>query len=536
MPADDLIGERRRKLDELARLGVEAYNIDFSPSHSLDGARLVLAEFERDAPSPADQEGPGEGPELSVAGRVMQYRLQGKSCFIDVEAEEERLQVWLKLDRVGERQFAVVRLLDLGDIIGVHGRVMRTRRGEPTVVADEVTLLVKALQPPPEKYHGLQDQETRYRKRHLDLLGSVEQRRHFAARSTVVRSLRRTLDGRGYLEVETPILQPIPGGGHARPFVTHWNALHTDVYLRIAIELHLKRLLVGGYRRVYEIGRVFRNEGLSPRHNPEFTMLEAYEAYSDYTGMRVLTEALIVDAASALGPQRPLDDQGGTSPCDDPLLRRYAGRELVLTPPFRTARMVDLVARACGIDPLADWDRLPSIAAGIGVHLPAGAGPGTALTEIYEQRVETDLWEPTFVLDYPAEVSPLARLRRDDPRFVERFELVIAGREVANAFSELNDPIDQRARFEVQARLRSAGDEEAFVLDDDFLEAIETGMPPAGGLGVGVDRLVMLLLDAPSIREVLLFPTMRPRGRDGDPGYAADGDGEMSPSERAEET
>ena len=513
MPADDLTGERRRKIEELARLGAPSYNVDFSPSHSLDGARLALAAWERDTTSPG-QDDAGEGPPLSVAGRVMQYRLQGKSCFVDIEAEEERLQVWLTLDRLGETQFAIVRLLDLGDIIGVRGRVMRTRRGEVTVRADEVTLLVKALQPPPEKYHGLQDQETRYRKRHLDLLGSVDQRRHFAARSRVVRSLRQTLDARGYLEVETPILQPIPGGGHARPFVTHWNALHTDVYLRIAIELHLKRLLVGGYRRVYEIGRVFRNEGLSPRHNPEFTMLEAYEAYTDYNGMRQLTEALIVGAASSLGPQRAGDAEGGTAPCDDPLVRGYAGRELVLTPPFRTARMVDLVAAACGVDPLAEWERLPAIASELGVHLPAGAGPGAALSELYEQRVEAELWEPTFVLDYPAEVSPLARLRRDDPRFVERFELVIAGREVANAFSELNDPIDQRARFEEQARLRAAGDDEAFVLDEDFLEAIETGMPPAGGLGVGVDRLVMLLLDSPTIREVLLFPTMRPRGRE----------------------
>jgi lysyl-tRNA synthetase class 2 len=534
MPADDLTGERRRKIDELARLGAPSYGVDFSPSDTLDGARLALAAFERDSPAAVDWD-VTEGPALSVAGRVMQYRLQGKSCFVDIEAEEERLQVWLTLDRLGETQFAVVRLLDLGDIIGVRGRVMRTRRGEVTVRADEVTLLVKALQPPPEKYHGLQDQETRYRKRHLDLLGSVEQRRHFAARSSVVRSLRRTLDARGYLEVETPILQPIPGGGHARPFVTHWNALHTDVYLRIAIELHLKRLLVGGYRRVYEIGRVFRNEGLSPRHNPEFTMLEAYEAYTDYNGMRDLTEALIVAAASSLGPPRANDADGGTPPCDDPLVRRYAGRELLLTPPFRTARMVDLVAAACGIDPLAEWDRLPAIAAAQGVHLPAGAGPGTALSELYEQRVETDLWEPTFVLDYPAEVSPLARLHRDDPRFVERFELVIAGREVANAFSELNDPIDQRARFEAQARLRAAGDDEAFVLDEDFLEAIETGMPPAGGLGIGVDRLVMLLLDSATIREVLLFPTMRPRGREPELPDGVDGDA-LSPSERAEET
>ena len=312
--------------------------------------------------------------------------------------------------------------------------------------------------------------------------------------------------------METPILQPIAGGGSARPFSTHWNALHSDVFLRIAIELHLKRLLVGGYRRVYEIGRVFRNEGLSPRHNPEFTMLEAYEAYGDYTTMRELAEAIVVEAANAAGPS-PASEDGGSAPCFNPLARRLAGRELDLTPPFRTARMVDLVAEACGVDPVAAWDAgaLVDEARRLGVEPPPGAGPGGVLLEIYEQRVEGTLWDPTFVLDYPTEVSPLARRRADDPRFVERFELIVAGRELANAFSELNDPIDQRRRFEEQARRRAAGDAEAHPFDEDFLEAIEAGMPPAGGLGVGIDRLVMLLTDSPTIRDVLLFPTMRPQ-------------------------
>ena len=532
MPADDLLAERRRKIDELAVLGISSYNVDFTPTHSLDGARRVLSAFEAENPVP-EGDLAAEGPEVRVAGRVMQYRLQGKSCFVHIEAEDERFQLWLKYDRLGELAFAVVRLLDLGDIIGVRGRVMRTRKGEPTVVADELVLLVKALQSPPEKFHGLQDQETRYRKRHLDLLGSAAQRRHFAARTAVIRALRHTLDGREFLEVETPILQPIPGGAHAKPFVTHWNALHTDVYLRIAIELHLKRLLVGGYQRVYEVGRVFRNEGLSPRHNPEFTMLEAYQAYSDLDGMRELTESLIVDAAAALGPQRGEDEHGGGSPGDDPLRRRFAGRELLLTPPFRTARMVDLVQEVCDFDPVAEWDALREHAQRLGVELQPSHGPGAVLLEIYEQRVEAGLWDPTFVLDYPAEVSPLARRRRDDGRFVERFELIMAGREVANAFSELNDPIDQRQRFEEQARLRAAGDDEAFVVDEDFLEAIEMGMPPAGGLGVGVDRLVMVLTDAASIRDVLLFPTMRPRHRD----HPAHQEGaHLSPSRRAEES
>jgi lysyl-tRNA synthetase class 2 len=511
VPEEDLIAERRRKVDELAALGVPAYNVDFRPDATLAEAVARLVAFEEAAGAASEEGSPREGPVVAVAGRVAQLRMQGKVCFAHIEDEERRMQMWFRHDRLGAAQFAVVELLDNGDIIGVRGPLTRTRRGEPSVLADECTLLVKALRPPPEKYHGISDQETRYRKRYLDLIGSVTQRRHFAMRSEVVRSVRGTLDRRGYLEVETPILQTIAGGARARPFVTHWNALNIDVYLRIAIELHLKRLLVGGYRRVYEIGRVFRNEGLSPRHNPEFTMLEAYEAYADYATMRALTEDIIVDAANAVGAQA--DDDGGSPPCDNPLARHVGGRPIDLTPPFRTARLVDLVGEACGIDVLGAWDKetLGDEARRLGVEIAPGLGPGATLLEIYEQRVEHTLWEPTFVLDYPAEVSPLARRRADDGRFVERFELIVAGRELANAFSELNDPIDQRRRFEEQARLRSAGDEEAPPVDEDFLEAIETGMPPSGGLGLGIDRLVMLLSDSPTIRDVLLFPTMRPK-------------------------
>ncbi|MFN2569694.1 MAG: lysine--tRNA ligase [Candidatus Dormibacteria bacterium] len=528
MPAEDLFAERRRKVDELAERGVPAYNVDFHPDTSLAGALHQLLDAERQGrhgtassiggphpgrpsistePGSADADHPDEGPAVVIAGRIMRLRLQGRSCFAHLEDEEAQLQVWFRLDRVGDDGFAVVRLLDLGDIIGVRGRLMRTRRGEPTVVADELALLTKALRPPPEKFHGLQDQETRYRKPYLALLSSVSARRHFTARARLIRSVRATLDERGFLEVETPILQPIAGGAAAIPFVTHWNALHTDVYLRIAIELHLKRLLVGGYARVYELGRVFRNEGLSPRHNPEFTMLEAYQAYADYGAMRELCEAIIVAAALALGPE------GAVTVQDDPLVRIIDGREISLRAPFRTARMVDLVAERCHFDPVAAWDegRLATEAERLGVATPNGAGPGAILLEIYEQRVEDDLWDPTFVLDYPAEVTPLARRRHDDPRFVERFELIAAGRELANAFSELNDPLDQRSRFEEQAALRGAGDAEAHPVDEDFLEALEVGMPPAGGLGVGIDRLVMLLTGAPAIRDVLLFPTMRPR-------------------------
>ncbi len=517
MADDNLTALRRRKLDALAALGLPVYNVDFRPDHTMEQALRGLEAWEARpgvAPASGEDAGPGdaaEGPEVAIAGRLMLQRLQGKSCFCHLEDETGRLQVWFRIDRIGEAQFEAVKLLDLGDILGVHGTLMRTRRGEPTVLARSLRPLVKALRQPPEKFHGLQDQETRYRHRYYDLMSSVAQRRHFAARTEVIRSVRRTLEERGFLEVETPILQPVPGGGHAVPFRTHWNALHTDVFLRIAIELHLKRLLVGGYNRVYEIGRVFRNEGLSPRHNPEFTMLEAYQAYADYTDMRHLTEAIVVDAATRIVAEGGGGEAEDAAPAD-PLRRTYGGRGLDLTPPFTARRMVDLITEHCGFDPIRAWDEgtLVERATALGVELQPGMPSGSVLNEVYEQRVERLLFDPTFVLDYPADVSPLARRRKDDPRFVERFELVIAGRELANAFSELNDPIDQRARFEEQARLRAAGEAEAHPLDEDFLEAIEAGMPPAGGLGVGIDRLVMLLTDSSTIRDVLLFPTMRP--------------------------
>jgi lysyl-tRNA synthetase, class II len=513
MPSDDLFAERRRKVDELAARGIPAYGVDFTPSATMDEARRLLNAYEAEHPG-ADVDAP-DRPVVAVAGRIMQLRDLGGAAFAHVEDDTGRMQMWFRADRPGGAH-AMVGMLDLGDIVGITGPMTRTRRGEPSVLVDTVTLLVKALHAPPEKFHGLHDQETRYRKRYLDLLSNSGQRRHFATRTRLIRALRATLDQRGFLEVETPVLQPIPGGGHALPFKTHWNALHTDVYLRIAIELHLKRLIVGGYARVYEIGRVFRNEGLSPRHNPEFTMLEAYQAYATYDDMRELTESLVTAAANAAGPQMVEEAEGGSAPCEDPLRRSAFGRSLDLRPPYRAATMVDLVLEHTGIDARLAWDEMHAAATSIGVEVASDLGPGAVLVEIYEQRVEGELWDPTFVLDYPAEVSPLARRRRDDPRFVERFELIVAGREIANAFSELNDPIDQRARFEAQARMRAAGDAEITPIDEDFLEAIETGMPPAGGLGVGVDRLVMLLTDSPTIRDVLLFPTMRPQQRGGD--------------------
>lgn len=501
MSDDQLVAERKRKIGELAELGVPAYNVDFSPDTSFAQAGAALVEFEGSLPDEAEHNYDG-APAVKVAGRVMQLRMQGKSCFAHIEDGSERMQVWLRLDHLEDNGFEVVKLLDLGDIIGIEGTLMRTRRGEATVLGRRITMLVKALRPLPEKFHGLQDQETRYRKRYLDLLSNTESRRHFQMRSQMITAIRKTLDERGFLEVETPVLQTIAGGAAARPFITHWNALDTDVFMRISLELHLKRLLVGGIPRVYEIGRIFRNEGLSPRHNPEFTMLEAYQAYGDYNSMRELTEALVVAAAEA------------TPPADgsDPLTRTLGDRELNFHPPFKTARMVDLVEEACDFNVADAWAKgtLADEANKRKVDLRPKLGPGAILLEIYEQKVEPNIWDPTFVLDYPAEVSPLARRRKDDPNFTERFEIVVAGRELANAFSELNDPIDQRARFEDQAAKRQAGDLDANPIDEDFLEAIETGMPPAGGLGVGIDRLAMLLLGSMTIRDVLLFPTMRP--------------------------
>jgi lysyl-tRNA synthetase, class II len=502
---EELFSERLHKAEALRKRGVPPYGVDFQPTASTSEARRLL---ER-----AESEAHGQeviGPELAVAGRLGPPRRMGGMGFAHIEDEAGRLQVWLRPEQLGPEGFELFQGLDAGDIVGVRGRMTRTKRGEPSVLAESLTLLVKALRQPPEKWHGLQDQETRYRKRYVDLLSSASQRRHFAARSAVVRSLRKTLDSRGFLEVETPILVPVPGGGAAVPFVTHWNALHTDVYLRIAIELHLKRLLVGGYQRVYELSRVFRNEGIGPRWNPEFTMLEAYQAYADYHAMRELTETLIVNAARDL---RDWLMDTGSAATVDPLHPSFGERSLNLEPPYRVTRMVDLVREACGVDALQTWETLHDVARELGVEAKPSLGPGAVLLEIYEQKVEPNLIDPTFVIDYPAEVSPLARRRGDDPRFVERFELIVAGRELANAFSELNDPVDQRQRMEEQARSREAGDVEAQPVDEDFLEALEYGMPPAGGLGVGVDRLVMLVTGVSNIRDVLLFPTMRPLER-----------------------
>jgi lysyl-tRNA synthetase class 2 len=452
--------DRREKLDRLRAAGIDPYSRGFKPTHSTVEARALLGEGDRTT------------EDVALAGRLMVKRLHGGSAFADLQDGAGRIQLFASRDILGPDAFELFSGLDPGDVIGVKGPMFRTRRGEPTVEVHSVQLLTKALRPLPEKWHGLKDIEIRYRQRYVDLIANPEVREVFRARTRIITGLRSLLDGRGFVEVETPVLQEVPGGGHARPFLTHHNSLDRDLYLRIALELHLKRLLVGGFERVYEVGRVFRNEGLSPRHNPEFTMLECYEAYADYDDVMKLVEDLMVASAGAAGR---------------PLATTYQSEEVDLTPPYRRARMADLVLEYTGREAV-----------------------GNELNDLFEEHVEAKLRQPTFVIDYPIEISPLARPRKDDPRFVERFELIILGREYANAFTELTDPVDQRARFEGQAAKRAAGDVEAHPMDEDFLRAVEYGLPPCGGLGVGIDRLVMLLTDQPSIRDVILFPVMKP--------------------------
>ena len=450
--------DRRKKLERLRAAGIDPYSRGFKPSHSTLEARALLGDGDRTDP-------------VAVAGRMMVKRLHGGSAFADLQDGAGRVQLFASRDILGEKAFDLFADLDPGDVIGVKGPMFRTRRGEPTVEVHSFQLLTKALRPLPEKWHGLKDIEIRYRQRYVDLIANPEVRQVFRARTRIITAIRKLFDEREFIEVETPMLQEVPGGGHARPFLTHHNSLDRDLYMRIALELHLKRLLVGGFERVYEFGRVFRNEGLSPRHNPEFTLLECYEAYAEYGDVMQLVEDMVSTAAVAAGR---------------PLVTTYQGEEVDLTPPFKRERMADLVLQHTGKQAV-----------------------GLELNDLFEEHVQAKIRQPTFVIDYPIEISPLARPRDDDPRFVERFELVILGREYANAFTELTDPVDQRARFEAQAAKRVAGDVEAHPMDEDFLRAVEYGLPPCGGLGVGIDRLVMLLTDQPSVRDVILFPVMK---------------------------
>lgn len=437
------------------------------------------------------------GVDVTVAGRLMNVRDMGRLAFGVLQDVSGRIQLFVSKAVLGDEDFARFLDLDSGDWVGATGEVMATKKGELSVRISSFVLLSKALRPLPDKWHGLKDIEARSRRRYVDLMVNEESRKTALTRAKVISGLRRQFEDRGFIEVETPVLLTQATGATARPFQTHHNALDLDLSLRIATELFLKRLVVGGIERVFEIGRIFRNEGIDATHNPEFTMLEAYQAFADYGDIMVLIEEVVASVAEAAV---------GTSTIT------YQGRMLDLTPPFRRVRLVDLVAEIVGEDVSLDTsiDRLRALAGRYGIAADPSWGTGRIIFEIYEAGAESTIWEPTFVTDYPKEVSPLSRLHRDDPRLTERFELVIAGSEYANAFSELNDPFDQRERFEAQAEARAAGDDEAHPIDEDYLLALEYGLPPTGGLGIGVDRLVMLLTDRRHIREVILFPTMRP--------------------------
>ena len=468
--------------------GTNPYPYRFDRSHTLGEIRAAHGDLE-----------PGTETEVAVAvaGRVMLKRDQGKLIFVTLQDRSGSVQLFVSKSVVGDAAFDEINALDLGDWVGVHGTVMATKKGELSVKVSSCALLSKAVRPLPDKWHGITDTDTRYRQRYADLIVNEDSRRMFEVRHAMISSFRSTLRGKGFIEVETPVLHVEAGGAHARPFTTHHNALDMQLYLRIALELHLKRLIVGGMERVYEIGRVFRNEGISTRHNPEFTMMELYQAFGDYTEMMEITELLMTQAAI---------DATGTS------VVRIDGNPVDLAKPWRRVRMVDLVHEATGVavHPTMPREELAALAAKHKVKVEARYGSGKIIEELFENLCESSLREPTFVTHHPVEISPLAREDRNDPHLTERFELFVGGRELANGYSELNDPVVQRLRFEDEQKSKDAGNVEAGTVDEDYLRALEYGMPPTGGLGIGMDRLAMLLADTQTIRDVVLFPTLRP--------------------------
>jgi len=493
--SNPIMEQRREKLGALRAAGVNPFPNDFRPTHT---AAAVLAEHGADveAALAALRE---SGVEFALAGRAMALRSFGKAAFVQVQDRSGGVQVYVRRDIVGEESFQTFQQVEVGDFVGVVGPLFRTRTGELTVEAQRVQVLTKSLRPLPEKWHGLTDKETRYRQRYVDLIVNQEVRDTFRARSRIVSILRRFFEQRDFLEMETPMMQPIPGGAAARPFVTHHNALDMTLYLRVAPELYLKRLVVGGIERVFEINRNFRNEGLSNQHNPEFTMLEFYQAYATFETLMGLTEALFVTVAREL--------TGGTT-------ISYQGAEIDFASPWTRLTVREAVARYGSLTPaqVDDPEALAAYAKELGLKT-AGVPHGKLLAEVFETVAEPHLVQPTFVTEYPVEVSPLSRRNEQDPRFVDRFELYIAGREIANGFSELNDPDDQLERFRGQAAERDAGDEEAHWVDLDYVRALEYGLPPTAGEGIGIDRVVMLFTDSASIRDVILFPHMRPEGQ-----------------------
>ncbi len=488
--AEDTSDLYRNRLDKLRRLedaGETPYKYAFTRTHTIPEARSAFEESER------------EGIVVKVAGRILTVRKHGKSSFADIKDGFGTIQLFFSLKELGEDRFELLSELDIGDFVGAEGELFRTRTGEVTVKVSEWELLSKSLRALPAKWHGLADVETRYRQRYLDLIANPEVFELFRKRSRIIGSVRAFLEGEGFLEVATPMLQPIPGGATARPFVTHHNAYDRDLYLRIAPELYLKRLLVGGFEKVYELGRTFRNEGVSTRHNPEFTILEVYQAYVDYNDIMDLTERLIVHVAR---------ETMGT------LSFEYQGRQVNLEPPWQRVPLYEAIARDSGIDfsGIDGDDTAKRAARDHGIDVPDSAGYGKVVDEVMKTKVVPNLTQPAFLYDYPIEISPLAKTKRGNPRLTERFQAFIAGLEMGNAFSELNDSVEQTERFAMQAAQRDAGDDEAQRLDTDFVTALEHGMPPAGGLGIGIDRLVMLLTDSASIRDVVLFPQLRPVG------------------------
>jgi lysyl-tRNA synthetase class 2 len=487
---EDEYARRLAAVEAMRAAGTDPYPVRFDRDRT---AQSLHDEFG------ALEPGTETGVAVRVAGRLLLIRRQGKLVFATLRDGSAAIQLFVSLAEVGEEKLGEFAALDLGDWVGVEGEVMTTRRGELSVKVRSFGLLAKSLRPLPDKWHGLSDVDTRFRRRYVDLIVNEEARRVFQIRFAAISAIRRYLDSQAFVEVETPVLHPVPGGAAAKPFVTHHNALDMDLFLRIAPELYLKRLIVAGFERVYEIGRVFRNEGLSTRHNPEFTMLEAYQAFADYTEMMTLTEELVAHAAREATGSTVVDVEG---------------QPVELAPPWPRRTLRELIAEYAGVDvhPAMPVAELQKICDTLSVPYDPKWGPGKLVLEIYEKTTEHAIVGPMFVLDYPREVSPLARPHRDDPALVERFEVIVAGRELANAFSELNDPVDQRTRFEAQAALAAGGDEEAQPVDEDYLLALEYGLPPCGGLGIGIDRLAMLLAGVPSIREVILFPHLRPQG------------------------
>ncbi|MCM3255886.1 lysine--tRNA ligase [Priestia aryabhattai] len=482
---------RREKMSNLRDQGIDPFGQRFERTHT---SQQLVSEYDELTKEQLEE---NEVP-VSLAGRIMTKRGKGKAGFAHVQDLTGQIQLYVRKDAIGEEQYEIFSSVDIGDLVGVEGVLFKTKVGELSIKVKDFTLLTKALRPLPDKYHGLKDIEQRYRQRYLDLITNPESKQTFISRSRIIQSMRRYLDNHGYLEVETPMMHSIAGGAAARPFVTHHNALDMELYMRIAIELHLKRLIVGGLEKVYEIGRVFRNEGVSTRHNPEFTMIELYEAYADYKDIMALTENLIAHIA-----QEVL----GTTKI------QYGDQEVDLTPEWTRLHMVDAIKQYTGVDFWGETsvEEARALAKEHGVEINEHMQYGHIVNEFFEQKVEEQLIQPTFIYGHPVEISPLAKKNAEDPRFTDRFELFIVAREHANAFTELNDPIDQRERFEAQLKEKEQGNDEAHEMDDDFIEALEYGMPPTGGLGIGIDRLVMLLTNAPSIRDVLLFPHMRQR-------------------------